>query len=164
MWAFFWDLNLFHCSLSLFSCQYHAIWLQQFCNSLKSRIVMSPALFFFCIVLGFQDILRFCMNCRVFCISMKNAIGILRFHWILFTVIVFSFSSFQFLLYKEFFQGMILIEPFPCTIFSKAQADSKIKIKFHFFFFWTVRSQTPSLLLQLFIVHSVCGAHQARFT
>lgn len=95
---------------------------------------MSLALFFLGIVLGFSDI--------AFIASM-NA-GLL----LLFDGNVIKFGGFTasnychrlcFSLPSSLLQGNLpryhLIEPFPCTIFSKAQADSIIKNQFLFFFF-----------------------------
>ena len=69
---------LFHCSLFLFLCQYHAVLITVALQyNLKSRRLILPAPFFFLnTALTIQGLLCVHMNCEIFCSSsVKNVIG-----------------------------------------------------------------------------------------
>ena len=76
------SLDSLFCSIDLyvyFLCQYHTVLINVALQySLKTGIVISPALFFLKISLAIQDLLQFHTNFRIICSSsIKNAIGIL---------------------------------------------------------------------------------------
>ena len=72
---------LFHWSMCLFLCQYHAVlMITALYWRIKSGIVMPPALvFFFNITLAIRGLLRFHTNFRIACSSFEKNAGAIFF-------------------------------------------------------------------------------------